>query len=158
MCAAGGGRRAGLGQLAETRPDHAAAGVPRPRRSRGREVGKNVANWLWRTMTSIPHFLSRRSRPLWFLASASFATLLVLIGRLDFVGANPLFHAHGYCYLWQADLVAGHVIADSLIALSYVAISGVLWYVVRHGQGPDSLQLGVCRVRHLHRGLRGDPL
>ena len=61
------------------------------------------------------------------LASAG----LAVVARLDFVRANPLFHAHGYCYLWETDLIAGHVISDLSIGLSYVVISVTLWYEAR---------------------------
>src|SRR5437899_11476267 len=43
---------------------------------------------------------------------------------------NPLFHPHGYCYLWQPGLVGVHVISDVLIGLSYLAISGTLAVLV----------------------------
>jgi signal transduction histidine kinase len=49
----------------------------------------------------------------------------------DFTDANPLFHPHGYCYLWLPSLVAAHVVADALIALSYLTISLTLVYLVR---------------------------
>jgi signal transduction histidine kinase len=38
---------------------------------------------------------------------------------------------HGHCFLWQPQLVALHVTADSLIALSYFMIPAALVYLVR---------------------------
>jgi signal transduction histidine kinase len=55
--------------------------------------------------------------------------LLASLGSLDFT-ANPLFHPHGYCYLWEPGLVGAHVSADSLIGLSYFTISLTLGYLV----------------------------
>ena len=52
----------------------------------------------------------------------------------DFINRNPMFHPHGYCYLWQSDLVASHVISDALIALSYLTISVTLVYLVRRAR------------------------
>jgi len=50
------------------------------------------------------------------------------------VGANPLFHGHGYCYLWDPVLVGLHVTSDALIGTSYVAISLTLGYLVRRSR------------------------
>jgi PAS domain S-box-containing protein len=44
------------------------------------------------------------------------------------------FLPHLYCYLAQPGLVWTHVVADSLIALSYLTISGTLAYLVKKGQ------------------------
>lgn len=44
------------------------------------------------------------------------------------------FLPHLYCYLGQPGLVWTHVVADSLIALSYLTISGTLGYLVKKGQ------------------------
>lgn len=33
------------------------------------------------------------------------------------------FSAHGWCFLWQPDMIAWHTISDAFIALSYLAIS-----------------------------------
>jgi hypothetical protein len=41
------------------------------------------------------------------------------------------FLPHAYCYLKDSALVWAHVIADSVITISYVAISVTLGYVVR---------------------------
>lgn len=41
------------------------------------------------------------------------------------------FMPHGFCYLWNTGLVWLHVISDSLIALSYLAISVLLLRLVR---------------------------
>src|SRR5450432_1008348 len=37
---------------------------------------------------------------------------------------------HGYCFLWNSQLVTLHVVSDSLIGLSYFCISGTLLYLV----------------------------
>ena len=41
------------------------------------------------------------------------------------------FMGHGYCYLWQPEIVWLHAISDSMIALSYYVIPGALVYFVR---------------------------
>lgn len=41
------------------------------------------------------------------------------------------FMPHGFCYLWKPGLVWLHAISDSLIALSYLAISFILFRFVR---------------------------
>ena len=67
------------------------------------------------------------------LAATGLATLVVVLGRVAFFDHSPgarYFHGHGYCYLWQPDLVAAHVASDALIGLSYVAISLTLVYLV----------------------------
>ncbi len=40
------------------------------------------------------------------------------------------FMPHGFCYLWNRELVALHVISDGLIFLAYLAISATLAYFV----------------------------
>lgn len=41
------------------------------------------------------------------------------------------FMPHGYCFLWQPDILLLHVISDSLIALAYFCIPVALLYFVR---------------------------
>ena len=41
------------------------------------------------------------------------------------------FRPHGYCYLWDTNLVWLHVISDSLIAAAYFAIPAVLVWFAR---------------------------
>lgn len=41
------------------------------------------------------------------------------------------FMPHGYCYLWNPQLVGLHVVSDSLIALSYLSIPVALLHFVR---------------------------
>ena len=41
---------------------------------------------------------------------------------------------HGYCLLWQPELIWTHVVADSLIALAYFSIPIALIAVVRRRQ------------------------
>lgn len=49
---------------------------------------------------------------------------------------NPAFMPHGHCYLWRPDILWTHVIADTLIGLSYMAIPVVLgvFYLKRKKQ------------------------
>ena len=65
------------------------------------------------------------------LGLAAFAAVLVRLAFFDYSPGSEMFHPHGYCYLWQPDLVAAHVISDGLIGLSYVAISFTLIYLVQ---------------------------
>src|SRR5579872_3598128 len=44
------------------------------------------------------------------------------------------FLPHRYCYLGNPEVVWTHVIADSMIGLSYLAISGTLAYLVYKGR------------------------
>ena len=45
--------------------------------------------------------------------------------------ASGSFMPHGYCYLWNMPLVWLHVVSDSLIALAYFVIPGILLWLVR---------------------------
>jgi signal transduction histidine kinase/ActR/RegA family two-component response regulator len=64
---------------------------------------------------------------------------------------------HGQCYLWQTDLLVLHAVADSLIALSYLAIPLVILYFIRKRQDvpfrPVFLMFGAfivaCGTTHL---------
>lgn len=38
------------------------------------------------------------------------------------LGVNEQFMPHGHCYLWQPDILWTHVVADTLIAASYISI------------------------------------
>jgi|GEM_PF-5718779 len=68
-----------------------------------------------------------------FLLYFGLLTIVALLGRLALFDSRPAagFHGHGYCYLWQTDLVAAHVISDAVIGLSYLSISITLVYIVR---------------------------
>jgi signal transduction histidine kinase/CheY-like chemotaxis protein len=61
---------------------------------------------------------------------AMLAIFLTQLAKLDYSTGSIYFHPHGYCYLWQPGLVSAHVISDSLIGLSYIAISATLIYLV----------------------------
>lgn len=50
---------------------------------------------------------------------------------LNLLYNNP-FIPHGHCYLWKPDLVALHVMGDSLIALAYYSIPLTIIYFVRN--------------------------
>jgi signal transduction histidine kinase/ActR/RegA family two-component response regulator len=78
-----------------------------------------------RSLADVP-----RVHPLVVLGAVALAALLGRLALLD-VRPNSAFHGHGYCYLWQTDLVAAHVVSDTLIGLSYLAISLTLVYLVR---------------------------
>jgi PAS domain S-box-containing protein len=70
------------------------------------------------------------------------AGLVVLAVILPFLISPPLarrllasnFLPHLYCYLGKPGLVWTHVVADSLIGLSYFMISGTLVYLVQKGR------------------------
>ena len=53
-----------------------------------------------------------------------------MMDHLELLAAAP-FMPHGMCYLWQPDILALHVISDSLIALAYFSIPFTLLYFVR---------------------------
>ena len=53
------------------------------------------------------------------------------MGVLDWLFDTAKFVPHGVCLLWRPDLVAIHVVSDALIALSYFAIPGAIWWFVR---------------------------
>jgi PAS domain S-box-containing protein len=41
---------------------------------------------------------------------------------------------HGHCYLWQRELVALHIVSDSIIALAYYSIPLSLIYIITQGK------------------------
>ena len=49
---------------------------------------------------------------------------------MDAHGHSDGFLPHGFCYLWNPQLLSMHVVSDALIGLSYIAISGLLTYFV----------------------------
>jgi signal transduction histidine kinase/CheY-like chemotaxis protein len=71
-----------------------------------------------------------------FLLYVGLATVAALLGRLALFDWRPVagLHGHGYCYLWETELVAAHVISDAVIGLSYLSISITLVYIVRHSR------------------------
>ncbi|HEY9812785.1 MAG TPA: hybrid sensor histidine kinase/response regulator, partial [Candidatus Sericytochromatia bacterium] len=50
--------------------------------------------------------------------------------ELSFISNNP-FIPHGHCYLWKPDLVALHLVSDSMIGVAYYVIPITLIYFVR---------------------------
>src|SRR5215813_15662303 len=44
---------------------------------------------------------------------------------------SETFMSHGHCYLWRPNLIALHVISDSLITIAYYTIPFTLMYLVR---------------------------
>jgi signal transduction histidine kinase len=67
-------------------------------------------------------------------SAAGFMVVLILLLTFPQWWSSLLavngFIPHGHCYLWKPGLVWLHVASDSLIALSYVAISATLAYLV----------------------------
>ncbi len=54
-----------------------------------------------------------------------------LLNNLLFTGN---YIPHGYCYLWQRELVALHIVSDSIIALAYYSIPLSLIYFLTQGK------------------------
>ena len=54
------------------------------------------------------------------------------------------FMPHGMCYQWQPDILALHIISDSLIALAYFSIPPTLLYFVRRRQDLQFNWIFVC--------------
>ena len=54
------------------------------------------------------------------------------------------FMPHGMCYQWQPDILALHIISDSLIALAYFSIPPTLMYFVRRRQDLHFNWIFVC--------------
>lgn len=54
------------------------------------------------------------------------------------------FMPHGHCYLWKTDLLALHVISDSLIALAYTSIPFTLLYFARKRRDLPFRWMFVC--------------
>src|SRR6266403_4078871 len=44
---------------------------------------------------------------------------------------SPEFMPHGFCYLWDRDLIWLHAVSDALIALAYFSIPLTLVYFIR---------------------------
>jgi signal transduction histidine kinase len=78
--------------------------------------------------------LALRRRPFvasaFVLACAAVVATLVRVALNDYGAVSGLFHPHGYCYLWIPSLITTHAVSDSLIGLSYVAISVTLVWLV----------------------------
>ncbi len=53
-----------------------------------------------------------------------------MLSELSLISNNP-FMPHGYCYLWKPNLVALHIVSDSMIGLAYYVIPPTLIYFVR---------------------------
>jgi len=67
------------------------------------------------------------------------------------------YMAHGHCYLWQTPLVSLHVTSDTLIALAYFSIPGILIYSVFQREDVPFLNIFIlfgafiilCGIGHL---------
>lgn len=73
----------------------------------------------------------------------------------DFFEKTNSFIPHGHCYLWIPSLLWLHVISDALIGTAYVAISFLLYFLVRRIRLPFSpvfiafgLFIGLCGLTH----------
>src|SRR5206468_2821558 len=80
--------------------------------------------------------LQRSSLPGYTAALLTLITLLLLLwpGLLQNTFVTDGFEPHGYCFLWEPRLVWLFVTSDTLIGLSYVAISLTLTYLVYKAQ------------------------
>jgi signal transduction histidine kinase/CheY-like chemotaxis protein len=65
-------------------------------------------------------------------------------GFLEHLFSSSGFMPHGMCYLWRPDILALHVLADSLIALAYFSIPFSLLYFVRRRQDLQFNWVFVC--------------
>ncbi len=73
-----------------------------------------------------------RARGIAFLVLTGSA--LTYIASRDVTNANPYFHPHGYCYLWEPALVWTHAGADVLIGTAYMTIPIALLAIMRRAQ------------------------
>jgi PAS domain S-box-containing protein len=78
---------------------------------------------------------TRETRLLPALAAAPLVLGVLWAWGLPRLLADDTFMAHGYCYRWIPALVALHVGSDTVIGLSYVAISLMLGYLVARARG-----------------------
>lgn len=60
---------------------------------------------------------------------------IVLFGFVWLQHRSEVALPHWFCYLGNVPLAWTHIISDSLIGASYVAISYTLWYLVRRSEG-----------------------
>jgi signal transduction histidine kinase/ActR/RegA family two-component response regulator len=65
-------------------------------------------------------------------------------GYLEHLFSSSGFMPHGMCYLWRSDILALHVLADSLITLAYFSIPPTLLYFVRRRQDLQFNWVFVC--------------
>lgn len=77
-----------------------------------------------------PSLLFRRLVYLSLAAPAVIVLLLVTVPALSRQFLSSAYLPHAYCYLGSKGLVWTHVVSDVLIALSYLAISGALAYLI----------------------------
>ena len=56
------------------------------------------------------------------------------------------FMPHGMCYQWQPDILALHIVSDSLIALAYFSIPPTLLYFSCAARGRTSNSTGFLCV------------
>ena len=65
-------------------------------------------------------------------------------GHLEHLFSSSDFMPHGMCYLWRPDILALHVLADSLITLAYFSIPFSLLYFVRRRKDLQFNWVFVC--------------
>ena len=66
----------------------------------------------------------------------------VLLRQTLFATAG--FESHGHCYLWKTDLVALHVVSDTMTALAYFTIPFTIIYIVRKRRDLNFDWMFVC--------------
>src|SRR5262245_31825776 len=90
----------------------------------------------------LPSFTHRRVREMQIARSISLRNVLLGFGATAGVLLlwppiatrlleSETFMSHGHCYLWRPNLIALHVISDSLITMAYYTIPFTLLYLVR---------------------------
>src|ERR1700744_4058286 len=65
-------------------------------------------------------------------------------GSLEHLFSSNGFMPHGMCYLWRQDVLALHVLSDSLITLAYFSIPFTLLYFVRQRRDLQFNWMFVC--------------
>jgi signal transduction histidine kinase/ActR/RegA family two-component response regulator len=65
-------------------------------------------------------------------------------GSLEHLFSSNGFMPHGMCYLWREDVLALHVLSDSLITLAYFSIPFTLLYFVRRRKDLQINWMLVC--------------
>ncbi len=115
----------------------------------------------------LPHVLSPASMrgagrsPAWaYGAVLAVVFLAALPFGFGLFGPSNLHAGHDEAFGGESLLLGLHVVSDALIGVAYVAISGVLIYLVPGppGGAEHPVPLGLRRLRDLHRCLRADPL
>jgi PAS domain S-box-containing protein len=80
-----------------------------------------------------------------------------MLSNADALTPGAEFMPHGMCYLWQPGILGLHVVADLLITLGYLSISGTLIYFVAKRRGLEfkwifvlfAIFILACGITHL---------